>query len=223
MPVDKHQEPSTKQQIIQSAIKLFGEKGFEATTTRDIANLSGANLGSLTYHFENKDGIYSAVIQEIIGFFSPLLNQIEALLTQGKELAGDDPVRQAALVKRLVSQALQTFLGNPRIRIILPMVMHEFLSPSSHFDELYDAIPRRLHESITDMVSWIENTDPTDKASIIRAHVFLGQIVIFHIGRTILQKRLSVDDLDINDIELIKLQATDFVLRSLQLPQGDSV
>jgi AcrR family transcriptional regulator len=222
MSLNKHQESSTRQQIIQSAIELFGEKGFEATTTRDIANLSGANLGSLTYHFENKDGLYSAVIQEIIGLLSPLLYQIEALLSQGKELAGDDPTRQAALVKRMVVQTLQTFLGDPSLRILIPMVIRELSRPSSHFDEFYEAVPRRLHETITDLVSWVEKTEPTERTSIIRAHALIGQIVIFHIGRYILQKRLAVDDLGIDEIELIKQQAADFVLGSLNLPRGDS-
>lgn len=48
-------------QIMQEAAKLFGSRGFEATTIRDIASAAGILGGSIYYHFQSKEDIFLAV------------------------------------------------------------------------------------------------------------------------------------------------------------------
>ena len=43
----------TKQKILDAAKKLFAEKGFNGTSTREIASLAKVNLAGLHYHFQN--------------------------------------------------------------------------------------------------------------------------------------------------------------------------
>jgi len=57
----------TRKLIFQSALQLFREKGFDATTMRDIASLSGLALGAAYYYFPSKEAIvqaYYEVVQE---------------------------------------------------------------------------------------------------------------------------------------------------------------
>lgn len=51
----------TKERILQNALKLFALQGFEATSTRQIAQNSNVNLSAISYHFESKEGLYKAV------------------------------------------------------------------------------------------------------------------------------------------------------------------
>src|SRR5690606_22101554 len=41
----------------------FSEKGFSATTMRDIAKLAAAELSSMSYHFKSKEEIFDLVIE----------------------------------------------------------------------------------------------------------------------------------------------------------------
>src|SRR5262245_46321977 len=50
-----------RRQIMQEAAKLFGSRGFEATTIRDIASAAGILGGSIYYHFGSKEDIFLAV------------------------------------------------------------------------------------------------------------------------------------------------------------------
>ena len=50
--------------LIRAAAKLFREKGFDGTTTRDIAAAVGMRSGSPFYHFKSKQEILLAVIEE---------------------------------------------------------------------------------------------------------------------------------------------------------------
>ncbi len=55
-----------KQKIIQTSSKLFYEKGFKRTTSRDIAGALGISLGSLTYHFPNKTDIANIICNDYL-------------------------------------------------------------------------------------------------------------------------------------------------------------
>ena len=54
----------TRAQILQVAMQLFTDKGFEATTTRDIAAALGMNQSSLYYHFTGKDEIVRSLVEQ---------------------------------------------------------------------------------------------------------------------------------------------------------------
>lgn len=49
-------------QILQVAMRLFSEKGFSGTTTKEIANLAGVSEATVFKHFANKDELYSAIL-----------------------------------------------------------------------------------------------------------------------------------------------------------------
>lgn len=49
---------STKEKILKCARVLFGEKGLNGVSVRDIANASDVNVAAVNYHFSNKDNLY---------------------------------------------------------------------------------------------------------------------------------------------------------------------
>ncbi|MEI6445623.1 MAG: helix-turn-helix domain-containing protein, partial [Nostocales cyanobacterium ELA583] len=50
-------EIQTRTRILQAAQRLFAAKGFEGTTTRDLAQTAGVAEGTLFRHFANKKAI----------------------------------------------------------------------------------------------------------------------------------------------------------------------
>ena len=59
----------TKQKILIAALGLFGDKGFEAVGTREIARLAGVNQPAIQYHFGGKKQLYLACAVFIIEQF----------------------------------------------------------------------------------------------------------------------------------------------------------
>ena len=53
---------TTRQRILEAADELFGKMGFDAATTRQIAEISGTNKALIHYHFRNKDDLFVAVL-----------------------------------------------------------------------------------------------------------------------------------------------------------------
>ncbi|WP_248925910.1 TetR/AcrR family transcriptional regulator [Paenibacillus hamazuiensis] len=54
---------STREHIVESADRLFYQRGYEHTSIADIADSVQISKGNFTYHFKSKDEILSAVIQ----------------------------------------------------------------------------------------------------------------------------------------------------------------
>ncbi len=72
---------ATRERIISAAITAFAEKGFEAASTRDIAERAGTDQGLLTYHFPSKDKLWRAAADRLFGdqakLFEPLITSLE--------------------------------------------------------------------------------------------------------------------------------------------------
>ena len=49
--------------ILEAADALFGELGFDAASTREIAERSGVNKALIHYHFKNKEGLLASVLE----------------------------------------------------------------------------------------------------------------------------------------------------------------
>jgi AcrR family transcriptional regulator len=57
----------TKDRIIDVAERLFAERGYAATSLRDITGEADANLASVNYHFQSKEGLLSAIVERYVG------------------------------------------------------------------------------------------------------------------------------------------------------------
>jgi len=56
---------SNKAKILAAARRLFGEYGFQGTTTRMIASTVGIDISTLYYHWGEKADLYEAVITDL--------------------------------------------------------------------------------------------------------------------------------------------------------------
>src|ERR1051325_10530105 len=58
---------SVRDKVVRAAVRLFAEKGFEATTVREIVEEAGVTKGGLYHYFESKDDllfeIYTACLR----------------------------------------------------------------------------------------------------------------------------------------------------------------
>ena len=57
---------NTKQAILEAALELFSMQGFEATSISQITKAVGIRKASLYSHFENKQAILDALVQEVL-------------------------------------------------------------------------------------------------------------------------------------------------------------
>ncbi len=93
----KKNEKKTKERIFESAVDLFAEKGFDATSMREIAESVGIKKASMYSHYKSKDKILEKILEYPIGRIGEMgprdLETEELIVTMGLEnfmkLAGD--------------------------------------------------------------------------------------------------------------------------------------
>ncbi|MGI6712255.1 MAG: TetR/AcrR family transcriptional regulator [Bacillota bacterium] len=61
----------TKEKIITSALKLFAKKGYNGTTTSEIAKDSGVSEGTIFKYYQTKKNLLDCVLQKIINTILP--------------------------------------------------------------------------------------------------------------------------------------------------------
>jgi TetR/AcrR family transcriptional regulator, cholesterol catabolism regulator len=54
--------------VVEAATKQFAKHGYDATTMRDIASVTGILPGSLYYHFSSKEELFAAVHERAINY-----------------------------------------------------------------------------------------------------------------------------------------------------------
>jgi AcrR family transcriptional regulator len=117
----------TKDEILEAAAQIFGQKGFHAASMQDIAEAVNLQKASLYHHVSSKQEILLAILDQALDL---LTEHIEAVTTQS--LPPDEKLRQAIVAY------LQALLDHRDLSAVL-FLEHKSLEPQYHARH----IPRR--------------------------------------------------------------------------------
>ena len=67
--------PGARERIVQSAIKLFCEKGYDGTPVREIVEAAGVTKPVLYYYFKNKDALLTWILEDSLSSFITRLEE----------------------------------------------------------------------------------------------------------------------------------------------------
>jgi AcrR family transcriptional regulator len=75
----------TRQKVLEAARALFIERGYEASTVRDIARQAGMSTGAVFANFEDKSDLFEAIVTED---FDSITELMRAARDQGEGVEG---------------------------------------------------------------------------------------------------------------------------------------
>ena len=105
-------EESSRERILRVATQLFGDRGFDAVTTRTIAAAAGLNVATVAHHTGSKADLYEAVFARLHQHEAAML---DAQLAEVSEADVADPVRVRQVLRDLVDAYVDVLAAEPAI------------------------------------------------------------------------------------------------------------
>lgn len=113
----KQQELSAEERIKEAARKVFTQKGYAATRTRDIAEEAGLNLALLNYYFRSKEKLFQQVmlekVQQLFGVIAPIANDASTKLESKIALIAENYINVLSRNPDLPLFVLSEIRNNP--------------------------------------------------------------------------------------------------------------
>lgn len=121
----------TRTQIESTALRLFAEQGYAATSTRSVARDSGVSEGLIFHHYGTKDGLLASIVQSRRDLASRLIGVIEQHVLQETRLHEClESIREALVTsidadnRFFVMLASESFT-NERVRNVLSEMLEQ--------------------------------------------------------------------------------------------------
>ena len=106
-------DQAVRDQLIAAARGLFAKQGFDAVSTRAVAEAAQVNPAMIHYYFGSKQGLYEAMLAAT---FTPLVERLSAVLA-----AEDDP----AALRNFFTLYMRTLGANPWMP---PLILREVIA-----------------------------------------------------------------------------------------------
>ena len=206
----------TKTRLIEAAGEVFAERGFRSATVREICSRAGTPLGAMNYHFRDKQGLYTAVLehsyQTAIRKYPPGLGLRD----------GSTPVER-------LRAFIHTFLlrlsdkGVPAWH--MKLMAQEITDPTGVLGQVVESSIRPLYTYLASILSELLSEEKTPEAEesdeiFLCAMSIVGQCLHHHTGKRVIAA-LHPKSFDPADIERIADHITRFSLAGIrQLAEG---
>jgi AcrR family transcriptional regulator len=197
----------TRLRIIRAAVELFGQKGFDRVSTRDIAARAGVNAPVLQYYFEGKEGLYVACIEYMQLHTTKLLRPV--IDTVRKRLEGRmNRERLIDCVCYIHEQAADFLLTHSEINAWKRFAAWDVLDrdnvPCSAHKVLDMGIRREFRQLMCELVGRIIGKPPQDEQTRIRVVTLGSQLSVFHDARQKALDDLGWTEVNERGLELLK-------------------
>ncbi|HHZ07900.1 MAG TPA: CerR family C-terminal domain-containing protein [Rhizobiales bacterium] len=183
------QSEQTRAALIRASLRLFGQKGFDGTSTRDIAAAANANIGSIAYHFGGKEGLRLACAGFIVDTVQRIAGPAIAAVPLGDGASGE--AAAMAQIDAIVERMVGFIVAEPQAGEIVQFVLRELSHPTAALDAIYTGLFEPIHRRLCAI--WAAATGEEAEAEETRLRVFaiIGQVIYFRIGREAVLRRMG--------------------------------
>jgi AcrR family transcriptional regulator len=155
----------TRQRLLNAATEVFAEKGYEASTIREICGKAQANVALVNYHFGDKMELYSEVL---LSLFRPPSG------TPMPPFPADPEDGIRVIIRSMLEKAAdQSDQASLRYRLML----HEYAHPSAATPRVVDLTLRPVYDLLRRFVGAVAGIDPDSDQARMCTHSILGQVI----------------------------------------------
>ena len=194
----------TAQRLLEAAMSVFAEHGFDGASTRMLVNKAGVNISAIPYYFGSKDGLYEAVIEHIISTVKskqgPKAHQIQQALNKPDLTQAE----AQELLHDFVASFIDILLSQQMSPSMVEIFIREQIHPSCVFERFYIEMLRPTHETLTRLTAFLIGEDAGSIDAILCTQTILGQFTIFKTHQELLLRRTGWKHYGASELNTIK-------------------
>ncbi|WP_296257753.1 MULTISPECIES: CerR family C-terminal domain-containing protein [unclassified Pseudomonas] len=196
----------TRARLIEAAVAVFGKRGYDGASTRDIANAAGVNSPALQYYFEGKEGVYLACVEHLITLLwrrmGDTVEAAEQALTEVD--ISDQALIEASLgMLSAVVSTIQDSAQSTAWRAFLDR--HQAgLCPESATTAFEDRFKTRISNVIRQLIARLSGYKVDDERTVIHSMVLFTQGLAFRVHKPRLLETLKWTAINQKEMELVR-------------------
>jgi TetR/AcrR family transcriptional regulator, regulator of cefoperazone and chloramphenicol sensitivity len=166
----------TREKLLKAAEQIFAERGFFATTVREICQRAGANVAAVNYHFGDKLNLYTEVLRR----FARTLD-VEAAIA-------DRTAPPEELLRKIIRMRLQGVFASDNPDWGFRLMLHEWVQPTPAMARVMNESLRPLYDRFRDIVGAMLGLPRDHETTRLCVHSIIGQAIHYVQGRPILAR-----------------------------------
>lgn len=192
------------ERILDAALLLFRNAGYDAVRTEDIAAAADVSVGTLYNYFENKGDLLLALVTL----------EVEEVLEQGAALVANPPPDIAQALNQLIGgyyDHSNTYLTKELWRTAMALTIQAAETP---FSARYTALDQSLTDQVCALVGQLQHHGLARKDIDARA---LGQVIFNNLNQMFIEF-VKVEDTHIEALKLAVARQNAALAQLLALP-----
>lgn len=182
---------TTRVRLLNAAIDVFGQRGFEAATTRIIAAAAGANVQAISYYFGSKEGLYMAAADHLsrlaADHWEPVRSRVSSyrddVRRQGRDLEKKEAV---ALLEDLAGSLLRSSITTETTTWVR-FIVREQAKPTAAFGLIHERLMKPILVLTGQLIAVLtDEDDPSSRYVRLQAVSFIGSLMIFRFANATL-------------------------------------
>ncbi|MBN8548448.1 MAG: TetR/AcrR family transcriptional regulator [Deltaproteobacteria bacterium] len=220
---DKELDPTKKshsrEALLEAAERLFAEKGYEAVSTRELAEAAGVNLGAIQYHFGSKAKLFVETVHRMMRGSGCARAQFA--LTTTPTSAEDAATRLCKFVYSFLGYMLRPQGPQP-----CRLMIREIFTETTRDEEMYEALVSTVADEyskpledtlIANLRLLADNKSQRELQHLARC--ILGQCTLYATHRPFIERIMNEDISKSPALEELAEHICRFTLRGLRLPE----
>lgn len=203
-PHSTQSQTDTRNRLLKAALQAFGSSDYDGVSTRKIVEMAEVNISAISYHFENKKGLYHATVAYLSEILHAGMHQQLASFNQNLENTSAEACAEKTC--QFLLHFLENILLGEIGKYAPGIIFREQNQPTDAYQILFEKLLKPMHNTLANLVAKYRGVAVDDPNVLFLVHSLLGQTVIFRIGQTTLLKLLKKKRYSRATIEAIKRQ-----------------
>jgi AcrR family transcriptional regulator len=196
----------TREKLLEVAGPIFADRGYQAATIREICGEAGANVAAVNYHFGDKLGLYTEVLQQ----------SVRAAQVKAVQNVLDQTAPPEDILRALIRARLRSITGKDLPDWHSRLLAHELVRPTPALRQLIKKVARPIYRRLLELIGGIIGFPPNDDNTRLCAISVVGQVLAYVLPGPLLSEIWPELKMTPQQVERVADHIADFSLSYLQ-------